>query len=325
VTARVPVTLLTGFLGSGKTTLLRELLRSPAMSDAAVIVNEFGEVGLDHLLIEKGAEDVVLLDSGCLCCTVSNGLAETLEDLHYRRLRKEIPQFSRVVIETSGLAEPAPVMHLLLADPAIVRWYALDGVVTTVDSVLGAGQLAAHETSRKQVAVADAILLTKTDVAEPDDIAGAERAIEDINPRAARMRATRGNVDPAALAGIARREATRWAHAGAPSQVMEHRHGNGIETFTVELSEPLSWSRYADWVVTLRRLPAEKLLRVKGVVAIEAGHRPHVVQGVQHVFAHPVPMPAWPWPDQRSRLVFIVQGLPREAVTQGLVERAHST
>jgi G3E family GTPase len=106
---------------------------------------------------------------------------------------------------------------------------------------------------------------------------------------------------------------------------MEHRHGNGIETFTVELSEPLSWSRYADWVVTLRRLPAEKLLRVKGVVAIEAGHRPHVVQGVQHVFAHPVPMPAWPWPDQRSRLVFIVQGLPREAVTQGLVERAHST
>lgn len=324
MTERVPVTLLTGFLGSGKTTLLRELLRSPAMRDAAVIVNEFGEVGLDHLLIEKGAEDVVLLDSGCLCCTVSNGLAETLEDLHYRRLRKEIPQFSRVVIETSGLAEPAPILHLLLADPAIVRWYALDGVVTTVDSVLGAAQLRAHETSRKQVAVADAILLTKADVAEDQEIARAERAIEDINPRAIRMRATHGGVDPTALAGIARREATRYTRAD-PGSVIEHRHASDIETFTVELPEPLSWPQYAEWIASLRRLPAERLLRVKGVVAIGPDRRPHVVQGVQHVFGHPAAMAAWPWPDQRSRLVFIVQGLARESLTQGLAEHAHPT
>jgi G3E family GTPase len=325
MTERVPVTLLTGFLGSGKTTLLRELLRSPAMSDAAVIVNEFGEVGLDHLLIEKGAEDVVLLDSGCLCCAVSNGLAETLEDLHYRRLRKEIPQFSRVLIETSGLAEPAPILHLLLADPAIVRWYVLDGVVTTVDGILGAAQLATHETSRKQVAVADAILLTKTDVADADAVAGVERAIDEINPRAKRVRAPRGEVDPAALAGLARRDAARWMHADAPAGVMDHRHATDIETFAVELPSPLSWSQYSDWVASLRRLPAEKLLRVKGVVAIDREHRPHLVQGVQHVFAHPAPMPAWPWPDQRSRLVFIVQGLSREAVTQALLEHAHPT
>jgi G3E family GTPase len=229
------------------------------------------------------------------------------------------------VIETSGLAEPAPIMHLLLADPAIVRWYALDGVVTTVDSVLGAGQLQAHETSRKQVAVADAILLTKTDVADDSDVARVERAVEDINPRAARMRAPRGNADPAALVGLARREAARWSHAGAPSSVAQHRHVSDIQTFTVELPGPLSWSQYAAWVASLRRLPAEKLLRVKGVVAIGDERRPHVVQGVQHVFAHPAPMPAWPWPDQRPRLVFIVQGLSREAATQALIEHAHPT
>jgi G3E family GTPase len=267
----------------------------------------------------------VLLDSGCLCCAVSNGLAETLEDLHYRRLRKETPQFSRVLIETSGLAEPAPILHLLLADPAIVRWYVLDGVVTTVDSVLGAMQLATHETSRKQVAVADAILLTKTDVADADAVTRAERAIEDINPRATRIRAARGDVDPGALGGLARRNAARWMRADAPAGIVDHRHATDIETFAVELPSPLSWSKYADWVASLRRLPAEKLLRVKGVVAIDREHRPHLVQGVQHVFAHPAPMPAWPWPDQRSRLVFIVQGLSRESVTQGLLEHAHPT
>jgi len=222
VTERIPVTLLTGFLGSGKTTLLRELLRSPAMSDAAVIVNEFGEVGLDHLLIEKGAEDVVLLDSGCLCCTVSDGLGETLEDLHYRRLRKEIPQFSRVVIETSGLAEPAPIMHLLLADPAVVRWYVLDGVVTTVDSVLGAQQLEAQTTSRKQVAVADSIILTKTDVAGAQDILSVEQALERINPRAPRIRAAHGDIDPGCLTGLVRPGSNampRWLRADAPAGV----------------------------------------------------------------------------------------------------------
>jgi len=328
VTERIPVTLLTGFLGSGKTTLLRELLRSPAMSDAAVIVNEFGEVGLDHLLIEKGAEDVVLLDSGCLCCTVSDGLGETLEDLHYRRLRKEIPQFSRVVIETSGLAEPAPIMHLLLADPAVVRWYVLDGVVTTVDSVLGAQQLEAQTTSRKQVAVADSIILTKTDVAGAQDILSVEQALERINPRAPRIRAAHGDIDPGCLTGLVRPGSNampRWLRADAPAGLMEHRHRSDLETFTVELSEPLSWAEYAEWVTSLRRLPAEQLLRVKGVVAIGPEAQPHVVQGVQHVFSHPAPMKAWPWPDGRSRLVFIVQGLSHEAVTHRLTERAHPT
>ena len=326
MTHRIPVTLLTGFLGSGKTTLLRELLRSPAMSDAAVIVNEFGEVGLDHLLIEKGAEDVVLLDSGCLCCAVNNGLAETLEDLHYRRLRHEIPQFSRVMIETSGLAEPAPIMHLLLADPAIVRWYLLDGVVTAVDGLHGADQLANHETSRKQAAVADSIVLTKTDIADAHVIAHVESALERINPRAARIRASQGDVDPARLTGLARHDAkaiTRWLRADGPGEAMAHRHASDIETFSVELREPLSWAGYADWVASLRQLPTERLLRVKGVVGIGPEGHPHVVQGVQHVFGHPAAMAAWPWPDRRSRLVFIVQGLSREAVTRALTAHAH--
>jgi G3E family GTPase len=328
VTDRVPVTLLTGFLGSGKTTLLRELLRSPQMSDAAVIVNEMGEVGLDHLLLEKGAEDVVLLDSGCLCCTASNGLAETLEDLHYRRLRKEIPQFRRVVIETSGLAEPAPIMHLLLAEPAIVRWYLLDGVVTTVDTLHGVEQLAAHETSRRQAAVADVLILTKTDVASMQDVARMEQALDRINVRATRIRAAQGDVDSGHLTGLGRHDAngmTRWLRASGPSGSMDHRHPTDIATFDVEFDGPLSWSEYADWVASLRRLPAAQLLRVKGIVAIGPESRPHVVQGVQHVLGHPAVMAAWPWPDERSRLVFIVQGLTRDDVTKALAGPAHPT
>lgn len=318
---RVPVTLLTGFLGSGKTTLLRELLRSPAMSDAAVIVNEFGAVGLDHLLIERGSEDVVLLDSGCLCCAVSNGLAETLEDLHYRRLRHATPRFSRVVIETSGLAEPAPIMHLLLADPAIVRWYELDGVVATVDGVLGARQLAAHPTCRKQVAVADAIVLTKADVSDSQDLSRVRQMLEGINSRATLLHAAQGHVDSDRLMGLGRHDAkmmARWLRAEGAAGGPEHSHASDIATYSVVFREPLQWSEYADWIASLQRLPADQLLRVKGVIGLGDKGLPHVVQGVQHVFGHPVAMDAWPWSDRHSRIVFIVQELSRAAVTEAL-------
>lgn len=326
---RIPVTLLTGFLGSGKTTLLARLLRDPAMKDVAVIINEFGEVGLDHLLIEKGAEDVVLLDSGCLCCAVSNTLADTLADLHFRRLRGEIAAFTRVVIETSGLADPAPILYLVMADPSIAKWYVLDGIVATVDALHGDAQLDAHDEARKQAAMADLLVLTKVDVSPREVADRLDARLAHLNPGAARLGAVRGEVpaqrilglgpyDPAAKsADVAQWLAAEQHHSHGHSG-HAHRHDDDIATHTVILGDALQWSDYAEWLARLRRLPAERLLRVKGVIALGEAGAPHVVQGVQHVFGHPAPLAAWPWPDRTSRLVFIVRGIATHALLEAL-------
>ena len=331
---RIPVSLLTGFLGSGKTTLLGKLLRDPAMKDVAVIINEFGEVGLDHLLIERGEEEVVMLDSGCLCCTVNSSLSETLADLHFRHLRKEVTAFTRVVIETSGLADPAPILHMLLSDPSISKWYVLDGIVTTVDGSHGEAQLEAHAEATKQAAVADVLVVTKADISTAAALARLESRLERLNPGAARLRVVDGDVAAEKVVGtglfdasrkpanVARWLATEQEHAAHGSH--GHRHLDGIKTYTVVLAVPMQWSDYAAWLKRLRDFPAERLLRVKGVIALGEDRQPHVVQGVQHIFGHPSPLAQWPWDDHGSRLVFIVDGIARDALAATLPENQPS-
>jgi G3E family GTPase len=321
----IPVTLLTGFLGSGKTTLLARLLKKPGMAETAVIVNEFGEVGLDHLLVAKGEENVVLLDSGCLCCTVSTALNETLADLHFRRVRGEIPRFKRAVIETTGLADPAPILHMLMTDYFVSAHYALDGIVTTVDGLHGERQLDAHAEAVKQAGVADRIIVTKGDLAESKALEALKRRLAALNPTARLLEAVEGELDPSELLGAGlfdpaakASEVRRWlseeALAAEDHDHANGRHDEGIRSFSIHLDRAASWQGYAAWLQALRSLSGPDLLRVKGLLGIAGEARPYVIQGVQHVFSPPLRLAAWPAGEQRSRLVFITRGIARETI-----------
>lgn len=336
----IPVTVLTGFLGSGKTTLLRHLLGHPDVSDTAVIVNEFGEIGLDHALVAEGDEDVVLLNAGCLCCTIANSLAETLNDLHFRRAKGELPPFRRVVIETTGLADPAPILHLLMANRMVTPDYRVDGVIATVDALLGAGQLDEHVEAVKQAAIADLIVLTKSDLATTEAAASLRRRLGKLNPGAAILEAPHGRVAPDEIFGLGPfdpgakpAEVVRWLGAEADrderaargdsdhGESHDHdvnRHDDRIRAFSVYFEVPVSWAGYASWVDLMREFKGANLLRVKGLIAIEGSSRPYLVQGVQHVFSPPVRLSAWPTEDRRSCLVFIVRDLDRSLVDRSL-------
>ena len=321
----IPVTLLTGFLGSGKTTLLAKLLKKPGMAETAVIVNEFGEVGLDHLLVAKGEENVVLLDSGCLCCTVSNALNETLGDLHFRRVRGEIPRFKRAVIETTGLADPAPILHMLMTDYLVSAHYALDGIVATVDGVHGGHQLDTHAEAVKQAALADRIILTKGDLAGSEALEALKRRLAALNPTAHLLEAVEGEIDPAEILELGLfdpaakgPEVRRWlreeALAAADHDHAHNRHDESIRSFSIHLGRAASWQGYAAWLEALRSLSGPDLLRVKGLLEIAGDPRPYVIQGVQHIFSPPLRLEAWPAGEQRSRLVFITRGIARATI-----------
>ena len=323
------VTVITGYLGSGKTTLLRGLLVHPDLRDTAVIVNEFGEVGLDHLLVESGNEDVVLLDSGCLCCTMSDSLADTLADLMFRRARSEIPAFRRVIIETSGLADPAPILHCLLTDRLVKQHYRLDGLITVVDALHGLKQLDSTAEAIKQVAMADRLVVSKTDLAAPESTGALRARLEELNPRAPILKTINGvvdapldltevrathDLDPAAAGGGEGQEMAEHRHDGTHSH---SAHGK-IGTCTFELARPATWAGYDYWVRLLKQYRGADLLRMKGVLQFEGRAAPYFVQSVQHVFGTPEPMKAWPWPDQRSRLVFITLDIDRATLARSL-------
>jgi G3E family GTPase len=325
---RIPVALITGFLGSGKTTLLNRVLGDPRMARSLVLVNEFGEVGLDHLFMESIEGDMVLLQSGCVCCTIQGDLDKTLRDVVRRRARGEMPPFERVLLETTGLADPAPILQLLLNSPMISHDYRLDGVVTTVDAINGARQLDEHKEALKQAAVADRLLMSKTDLADIGTSAHLRARLEELNPGAQLFEIVQGEIDPALLfdsgpfdpAGKGDR-VMQWLNAEAHDhhgQDHPHRHHDDrsrhdahIGSFCLTFDEPLEWDRFNVWLMAVRAAWGDRLLRVKGVLNVAGEVQPLVIHGVHRTFHPPTLLARWPDDDRRSRLVFITRDLDR--------------
>ena len=334
--SRMPVSLITGFLGSGKTTLLNRVLGDPRMARSLVLVNEFGEVGLDHMFMQSVAGDMVLLQSGCVCCTIQGDLDRTLRDIARRRSRNETPPFDRVLLETTGLADPAPILQLLLNSPMISHDYRLDGVVATVDALNGARQLDEHVEAVKQAAVADRLLISKTDLAEIDVSARLRARLEELNPGAPLYEVVQGDIDPALLfdawpfdpAGKSDR-VRQWLNAEAHEYEHEHghdhhnhehhahdrsRHDDHIGSFCLTFDEPLDWDRFNRWLMAVRATWGDRLLRVKGVLDVAGESQPLVIHGVHRTFHPPTLLARWPDDERRSRLVFITRDLDRATV-----------
>ena len=345
--ALIPVTVLTGFLGSGKTTTLARLLKAPEFAGTVAIINEFGEIGLDHLLIETSEERFALLDNGCICCTVRDDLVETLLRLVARAGAGELPDFRRIVVETTGLADPAPILHALMVEERLAKSYRIDGVIAAVDAVNGLATLGAHKEAVKQVAVADRLLLTKTDIFAEAALSPLLARLSALNPTAKIIVSCEGDAPAAELIGLSL-EAGRgdsdivdWfaraasaterprfraeAHdegcrdAGCADPRHAHLHNGDISTFSLTIEQPVAWGAFKQWLEYLAMLKGEELLRFKGLIHIaERPDTPIVVHGVQHVFHPPRELAGWPSDDRRTRLVFITRGIPRVMIESTL-------
>jgi G3E family GTPase len=352
--ALTPVNLITGFLGSGKTTLLQGLLRDSALADTAVLINEFGEIGLDHHLLERIDETMVLLQSGCLCCTIRGELSSAIKDLHSKRERGRIPFFRRLVIESTGLADPFPILSTVRADPVLKNHFRLGNVIATVDAVNGETQLTLRKENAKQVAVADRLVVTKTDLADERTTEALISHVRQLNPFAPLWRAPRDPLDADSLLSQGTFElagkskvAQRWFaeevkakwHPQGPrhhSESLDHgaggrsngaggahrsdpsRHCDGIHAFALVFDKPLDWTVFGIWLTMLLNRHGDAVLRVKGILDVEGSPAPVAVHGVQHLVHPPVHMVAWPDEDRRSRLVFIVDGLDRALIERSL-------
>jgi len=311
----IPVSVFTGFLGSGKTTLLSRLLRQPELSRAAVIINEFGEIGLDHELVEASDDTVIALTTGCLCCKVRSDLTETLHDLLRRRDAGALPQkFEHIVIETSGLADPAPILHALMTDPDLAERLTLGSVVTTVDAVAGEGTLDREAVSRKQVAVADRIVLSKLDLAD-GDAAALLRRVAALNPGAPTLRAVRGQIEAASLFADPRQRPEIDAWLGEAHAHGHEHHDAEIRAFAIVRAVPIRAVALTLFLEALAEHCGADLLRLKGIVNIaESPERPAVIHGVQHVFHAPAWLERWPSADRTSRMIFITRRIPQRWV-----------
>ena len=343
----IPLSVLTGFLGAGKTTLLNTLLRDPALSDTLVLINEFGEVGLDHLLVERADGDMIVMSSGCLCCTIRGDLISTLEDLLKRRDNGRIRPFARVLIETTGLADPAPVLHTIMFHPYLMLRYRLEGVITLVDAVNGMATLDVHPESVKQVAVADRIVLSKTDLVNSSamkaDLGDLIQRLKALNPFALTLLARSGesiadNLFNMGLYDLESKspDVRRWLNVEAIDASHSHeaqghghdhkdhhhahahdvnRHDASIRSFCLRSDAPLEPQSFDMFLDLLRQFHGPSLLRVKGIVGLTMDpDRPVVIHGVQHIFHPPVRLDAWPDADHSTRIVFILKDLKPEFI-----------
>lgn len=321
----IPVHVVTGFLGSGKSTLLNALLRRPELADTAVIVNEFGAVGIDHHLIQSAFDRAVLLESGCLCCTLRGDLLDTLGYLIERVAAGDLPAFARVLVETTGLADPGPIMQTLIAEPQGAARFDLGRVVATVGAPDGAATLAAFVEAREQVAVADTVLLTKADLATADDAAGSEAAIRALNAHAPVCRVSHGRIAPERVLRAA--DGGRAAADGGEGHGHHHAHTAGIASAVVTWDRAVRWADLRAWLGSITSLRGRDLLRIKGLVAVEGYPGPVVIHGVRHALHPPTYLPDWPERDRRTRIVVIARDIPPDALQRSFaafVSRPHA-
>ncbi|MCB1914503.1 MAG: GTP-binding protein [Rhodocyclaceae bacterium] len=324
---RIPVSVLSGFLGAGKSTLLNHLLGQPQMRGAAVLINEFGEVGVDHHIVEVHSDRLVLLDSGCLCCTVRGELPGAFKDLYLRSLRREIAPISRLLLETTGLANPAPLLHVLMEDFFIAERFRPDGIITVVDALAGPGQLDRHREATAQVVAADRLIISKVDLADQDAVDALETRLARLNPTADRLYARHGQVVAERLCGLGPCQAdadpmaaARWLGAARLGDARPayrppssgSAHDRAVTSHLLRFHEPLDWASFAEALDVLLQAAGERILRIKGLANITGVDGPRVVQCVGNVRFTPRDLPAWPPGGPHTSLIFIVDGLERD-------------
>lgn len=327
----IPVYIITGFLGSGKTTLLQRMLASPAFANTAVVVNEFGEVALDHLLLQRVDPDTVVLQTGCICCTLRSDLGAALRELFDKRERGRVPPFDRLVIETTGLADPAPILFTLTADPVLRHHFRLGSVVTTVDAVNGAQHLVQHLESVKQVAVADRMVLTKTDLVDRARVEGLRADVVRYNPTAPLFETPDASLALDRLFSAetfdssegdgnspdGRRAPAPFSGTAGGRDGID-RHARDITAVSLTIDLPLDWTAFGMWLTMLLHAHGEDVLRVKGILQIRGVPTPVVIHGIHHLVHPPTSLPWWPTADHRSRLVLIVRSLPAHLIERSL-------
>ena len=330
----ISITVLTGFLGSGKTTILTSLIKQKQMANAAIIINEFGEVGLDHDLIETTDENVIELQNGCICCTIQDDLKTTLLNLLKKMEKGDISPFNHVIIETTGLADPVPIIHTLMTSLDLQRIYSIDGVITVVDSINGESTYNAYEEAVKQTAFADKIILSKTDIADKGTVNSLTKRIKAINPKVTIIKSDKNSLPVSKLLGlndynpqnkdwnvkewleIEKNKSSNDLH-NHHDHHHEHnvnRHGDEIETFAMVTSQPTSMTSVNFFLELLMSQMGENILRIKGILNIKGENRPAVIHGVQHIF-HPLEwLEKWPGNDKKSRLVFITKNINKNTI-----------
>ena len=329
----IPILVISGFLGSGKTTLLRNLLLDPEAGEIAVIVNEFGEVGIDHHLVRKTDVRTTLLRNGCVCCSMRDDLSEALRNMLSQRERGTIPRFDRVVIETTGLADPAPILHTIVAEPVLRNHFRVERVVTTIDAVAGASNLDSYGEALRQVAAADHVIVTKPDLATPEVTEDLKAKLRSINPAATIVEASFGSIDFAPLLaeeshradeGLGRLSGVSFETNDDPTSVdttvpaTVHATSGRVASRCLVYDRPLNWQMFGIWLTMLLHRHGDRILRLKGLLNVGAGRGPLLVEGVQHVIHVPRHLREWPDADRRSRIVFIARDLDLAQVEASL-------